>query len=301
MKITVSLLMTFLVALSAKGQSEIIYDSLLSHVEVLSADVFKGRKTETAENQKAAQYIVQRFEAFRLDTFGAGYTHPFKFFSRILSKAYDGNNVIGWIPGTKYPGKYIVLSAHYDHVGVRSKKIYNGADDNASGTGALIELARYFSANPPNYSIIFAAFDAEEMGLRGADAFVEEPPVQLDSILLNVNMDMISRNDKRELFICGTSYNAFLRTMLEPIVTETKDIKVIFGHDYPAYQGADDWTRSSDHGKFHQKSIPFLYFGVEDHEDYHQPTDDYENIMPRFYHQVTAFILECLLIIDEQL
>ena len=150
MRIIICLLITTLIALSAEGQSNIIYDSLMAHIEVLSSDEYEGRKTESAANAKAAQYIVQRFETFGLDTFGTGYIHPFKFYSRILSKAYDGNNVVGWIPGIKSPGKYIVLSAHYDHVGVRNKKIYNGADDNASGTGALIELARYFSANPPN-------------------------------------------------------------------------------------------------------------------------------------------------------
>ena len=90
------------------------------------------------------------------------------------SVAVDGakRNVVGRIDGTAAPGRYIVVSAHYDHIGVRNGQVFNGADDNASGTAALFALARHFSANRPRHSLIFAAFDAEESGLRGARHFV---------------------------------------------------------------------------------------------------------------------------------
>jgi Zn-dependent M28 family amino/carboxypeptidase len=289
------------IVFSAEGQSKIIRDSLLHHVEVLSSDEYEGRKTETPANFRAAEYIEQRFRAIGLDQFGDTYIHPFKFHSRIIRKVINGNNLLAWIPGSGQTDQYIVLSAHYDHVGVRNNAIYNGADDNASGVGALLEIARYLQAHPPRHNVVIAAFDAEEMGLRGADAFVEDPPISLEKIVLNINMDMISRNEQEELFICGTSYTPQFRQLLVPVISQDSSINVSFGHEPPDYSGIQDWTGSSDHGKFHAKGIPFLYFGVEDHEDYHQPTDDFERINPSFYYRVTNFILDSFIAIDQQL
>ncbi|MCB9291899.1 MAG: M28 family peptidase [Lewinellaceae bacterium] len=285
-------------SLALPAQSSLNKDSLLAHVRELSSDQYEGRRTQEAGNLLAGEYICRRFDAFGLKQFGGSYIQPFRFYSRWNKQAYEGRNIIGYCRGTDHPEQYIVLSAHYDHEGVRNGEIYNGADDNASGVGALLEMARFLSRNPPRHSVIFAAFDAEEIGLRGADHFLEEPPVPLNQILLNINMDMISRNAGRELYAVGTGYNPFLRTPLENI-KERYPITVSFGHEQPQPAHSDDWTMSSDHGKFHQKNIPFLYFGVEDHEDYHKPTDDYERIMPDFYAQAAEFILESLLDLDK--
>ena len=278
---------------SSSAQHLINKDSLLAHVQELSSDKYEGREVESTGNELARAYILQRFQNIGLNSFDSSYIHPFKFYSRFTRKTYQGKNLIGYVPGYKDADIFVVLSAHYDHVGIKKRKIYNGADDNASGVGALIEIARYLVQHPLPYSIIISAFDAEEIGLRGADAFVEDPPVKLDSILLNINMDMISRNKDNEIYICGTAYSPFLRPPLDSLAKEAP-IKVSFGHEAPESTGADDWTHASDHGKFHRKEIPFLYFGVEDHEDYHEPTDDFEKIMPDFYHKVSEFILQCL-------
>lgn len=278
---------------SSSAQHLINKDSLLAHVQELSSDKYEGREVESTGNELARAYILQRFQDIGLKSFDSSYVHPFKFYSRFTRKTYQGKNLIGYVPGYKDADHFVVLSAHYDHVGIKKRKIYNGADDNASGVGTLIEIARHLTQYPLPYSVIIAAFDAEEIGLRGADAFVEDPPVKLDSILLNINMDMISRNKDNEIYICGTAYSPFLRPPLDSLAKEAS-IKVSFGHEAPESTGADDWTHASDHGKFHRKEIPFLYFGVEDHEDYHEPTDDFEKIMPDFYHQVSEFILRCL-------
>ncbi|MGY8916517.1 MAG: M28 family peptidase, partial [Flavobacteriales bacterium] len=125
------------------------------------------------------------------------YQQKFSFESRRDKKTYeDAINVIGFIAGSESK-KLIVITAHYDHIGVgrpnsEGDSIYNGADDNASGTAALIELAKYFKKNRPQHSMIFAALDGEEMGLQGAKALVKDFPFELDQILLNINMDMIS-------------------------------------------------------------------------------------------------------------
>ena len=125
-----------------------------------------------------------------------------------------------------------VVSAHYDHLGIRDGVIYPGADDNASGVAVLLELAAYCRKNPFRRSIVFAAFDAEEGGLNGARAFVASPPIAKDRIALNVNLDMVSRSDKREIYIAGTFHTPDLKAPLEK-VAKTARVKVLFGHDRP--------------------------------------------------------------------
>ncbi|MCB0568230.1 MAG: M28 family peptidase [Phaeodactylibacter sp.] len=291
-------ILALFICCSLSAQPAVLPDSLLAHVRILSSDEYQGRRTQEKGNLMAGDYLVQRYRSMGLKAFGDSYVRPFSFYNRWMKQAFNGRNIVGYVRGSAFPGQYIVLSAHYDHLGVKNDRVYNGADDNASGVGALIELARYFSRRPPLHSIIFAAFDAEEMGLKGAQSFLDEPPVPLDNILFNINMDMISRNEKNELYICGAKHYPFLRAPLENPARESR-LAIAFGHDEPTATPQDDWTTASDHGCFHKKGIPFLYFGVEDHADYHKPTDDYERIMPAFYTAAADFILNCLLVLDK--
>ncbi len=272
--------------------------ALIEDIKYLSSDELKGRETGTAENAFARKYARQRFEKSGIISFSENYVQPFSFSDRRGVK-YSGANLVGYIKGKKLPNKYIVLSAHYDHVGVRNGEIYNGADDNASGTAALFAIAKYFHKNKPAHSIIFVAFDAEEKGLQGARYFVDNLPVKQTDILLNINMDMISRNDKGELYATGTYHYPNLKPYLET-VQKTAPLKLLFGHDDPKL-GRDDWTFQSDHGAFHRNNIPFIYFGVEDHQDYHKPTDDFVNIQPKFYINAVETILMAIKSIDENM
>lgn len=283
-----------LLPLGLSGQPGIEEDSLMQHVRTLAADEYQGRRTGEAGNEKAAGYILSRFQSYGLDSLNGGYKQPFQFHSRFLKKAYAGTNIWGVVKGRVYPDTFLVITAHYDHVGVRAGEIYNGADDNASGVGALLELARYFAQAPTPYSLLFVAFDAEELGLKGAAHFVDSLPVPLDNIKLNINMDMVGRNAESEIFICGTAHYPQLRPVLQPLAERQEEILVSFGHDQAEGKPADDWTNASDHGCFHEAGIPFLYFGVEDHEDYHQPTDDAERIMPLFYQNVVQLVLAAI-------
>ena len=210
----------------------------------------------------------------------------------------DTANIIGFIPGQQ-SGTIIVITAHFDHLGKKEGRIYNGADDNASGTAGLLALAAYFSRNKPFCSILFAALDAEEMGLQGARALVRDFPFPLEEVLLNVNMDMISRSDKREIFAAGTGHYPQFRKTLEKSA-EDAEIQLRFGHDEPG-TGRDDWTNASDHAAFHEKGVPFIYFGVEDHKDYHQTTDIYENVDHEFYYQAVKLIIRSVRDLDESL
>ncbi len=192
-----------------------------------------------------------------------------------------------------------VVSAHYDHLGVRDGVVYPGADDNASGVAVILEVAAYCQKNPFRRSIVFAAFDAEEGGLNGARVFVAKPPVPKERIALNVNLDMVSRSDKREIFVAGTYHTPSLKPPLEA-VAKRAPITVLFGHDRPKAMagGVDDWTNQSDHGPFHAAKIPFVYFGVEDHADYHKPTDTADKINRGFFVDVAETILDAILQLD---
>lgn len=292
------LIASFLLLMSVGAFAQantIVADSLMAHVRFLSSDALKGRATDSEGNAAAAAYVLQRFKGYGLAPAGQeGYRQSFQFYSRFSKKTYSATNLLAMVKGTEAPDSIIVISAHYDHVGERGGEVYNGADDNASGVGALLELARYFQANPIPYSLLFAAWDAEEVGLRGANHFVDEPTVPLEHIVLNINMDMIGRNAKEQIYICGAGHYPELRAPLDSIAKDAP-IQVRFGHESPTPTRSDDWTYASDHGEFHKKNIPFLYFGVEDHEDYHQPTDDADRIMPVFYTAVSEVIRKAIL------
>ena len=266
---------------------------LLKHVKSLSSQAFEGRRTGTKGAVKARKYIINQFHALQVKPLGKSFEEPFFF---VKKKNYEGVNVLGLVEGTKFPKKYIVISAHYDHEGIKNGKIYHGADDNASGLSALFAFAEYFKKNPPQHSVILAAFDSEELGLQGSKYFVKNTKIPLEDILINLNMDMISRSDKNELYVAGTSENKKLKYLLSNF-NYSCNIKLLTGHD--GYDGLDNWTYASDHANFHKQGVPFLYFGVEDHKDYHEPSDTFENIHPEFYVEAVKTIIEVFKKVDQ--
>ena len=280
------------------AQPAIDADQLLKDVAVLAADSLEGRRAGSTGGEKARVYIRAAFERIQLEAFEEGYKHTFDLSGRRVETPL-GINLLGYLPGTERPDTFIVVTAHYDHMGVQRGQIFNGADDNASGVAGLLALADYFSRHRPRHSILFAALDAEELGLLGASALVQDPPIALDQIALNVNMDMVSRNEKDELFAAGLYHFPFLKPYLERIAARSK-INLRFGHDGTPNTG-DDWSMSSDHGPFFRAGIPFVYFGVEDHADYHRHTDDFENIDPEFFPLAIATILDAVVELDANL
>src|SRR5678815_2889466 len=270
---------------------------LLTDLKALSADSMEGRRTGTAGAEKARAYIEDRFKTSGISPFGTSYEHPFTFTRRGLSEE-RGINVVGRIDGTRQPRRYIVISAHYDHLGVRNGVVFNGADDNASGTAALFAIGKYFSSHPPNNSLIFAAFDAEELGLRGSQAFVKRPPVDARSISLDLNLDMIGREGDNRLFVVGTALQPFLKPYIES-VARTSSLRLLTGHEDP--KKPEDWTSDSDHFSFMEARIPALYFGVEDFDQHHKATDDYETMSPEFYVRAVETIVRVIEEVDANL
>lgn len=293
------LLLPFVVFLGCqtfKNSTSVPNEQVLKDVEILASDAYQGRKTGTNGAEMARAYIGQRMKEIGLapcPSFST-YEQSFEIAAKNGATPLKAINLLGYVQGKS--DNVIVISAHYDHIGTTPNDVYNGADDNASGVAGLLELAKYFSNHKPNNSIIFAFFDGEEIGLRGAKYFVEKPPVALSTIKLNINMDMISHNDKQELYAVGT----FKYPELKPFfVTTNPNIKVLFGHDDPKL-GQDDWTNQSDQGAFNNKNIPFIYFGVEDHKDYHKVTDEYKNINQTFFINAVEAIKEIVSNIDKQ-
>ena len=204
-----------------------------------------------------------------------------------------GTNLIGKIHGLQ--DEVIIISAHYDHLGRINGKTFNGADDNASGIAAMLSIATYFVTNPPKYTLVFAAFDAEEIGLQGARFFVKG--YKGSKIIANINMDMLSRSSKNELYACGTYHHPHFKTLLQSIDGDAT-VQLKYGHDNPQ-SSQQDWTYSSDHGAFHRRNIPFIYFGVEDHEDYHKFTDTADKIDQQFYANTVELILKFIIALDK--
>jgi Zn-dependent M28 family amino/carboxypeptidase len=265
---------------------------LMATVRALAADSMEGRRLGSPGGARARAYLLRRLVALGIAPLRTGYEESF------AVNSGSGVNLLGLIRGTRFPDRYIVLSAHYDHLGILQGQIYNGADDNASGTAAVLAMAESLKQRPLAHSVIIALLDGEESGLLGAKAFLAAKPVPREAIALNVNLDMVSHSDSGELWAVGTAYTPALRPVLDSLA-KIAPVRLRFGHDRPGVAGQHDWTYDSDHGPFHAAGIPFIYFGVEDHKDYHKPTDDPETITPAFFGRAVGTILAAVRRLDQ--
>jgi Zn-dependent M28 family amino/carboxypeptidase len=283
---------------------------LLGDVRILASADFAGRRTGSEGSRKAQAFLQQRYEALGLKPFGSGYAQPFGFDhvsikalltpGRPSRTAYpSAANYIGYIPGSARPERFIVVSAHYDHLGVKEGKVYPGADDNASGVAAMLAVAAWFKAHPPRHTIVFAAFDGEELGKQGARAFLAALPFPKAQLAMNLNLDMVSHNDDNEIFAAGTSYTPAFKPLLAQAAAR-HTVKVRLGHDRSQLVAGsvEDWTGSSDHGPFHEAGVPFLYLGVEDHADYHAPSDTFEHINQAFFASAADLLVDLAATLD---
>ncbi len=276
---------------------------LLEDVRILSADDMQGRDTGSAGGERARAYIVSRLEAIGVQAPPFGRLQPFEAPGRTREgvKTFSGVNIVGLIPGTRVADRYIVVTAHYDHVGVNDGQIFHGADDNASGVATMLELATRLKAQPPEHSVLIVALDGEERGLLGAREFVKAPPVPLSSISLNLNFDMTARAETDgHLWVTGTYQHPNLRPVLEA-VQPNGAVSFAFGKDTPQDTGENNWVEASDHGAFHAAGVPFLYMGVDDHPDYHRPSDTFERITPSVFTSATEIAIAGFRALDQAL
>lgn len=284
--------------------SEVDEAQLFEDVRRLAAPDMEGRRTGTEGNARARAYVIQRLQEEAAPPLGASYERPFEFThtsvkalwrrDRPFRMAFHGTNVFALIPGTAtgLAGRALAVSAHYDHLGIRGDALFPGADDNASGVAALLAVARALHRAPPLHPVLLAVFDGEEQGLRGSRAFVSAPPAGTPTIAMDLNLDMLSRSAGSDLTVAGTGPQGWLRPEVDD-VARTSPVHLHLGHDRSWYRAGnvEDWTESSDHGPFADAGIPYLYLGVEDHADYHAPTDTFDRIDRPFFREVAELVV----------
>ncbi|MCU0417632.1 MAG: M28 family peptidase [Cytophagaceae bacterium] len=206
---------------------------------------------------------------------------------KVIEKKLPTENVIAYIPGSLYPEEVIILTAHYDHLGIENNQIYYGADDDGSGTAALIEIAQAFQiaanlGHRPLRSIVFMPVTAEEKGLMGSEYYTDKPLFSLSNTVANLNIDMIGRmdtlhTDSKYVYIIGSNrLSSALHEINEQANRESENLLL----DY-RYNTTDDPNRfyfRSDHYNFAKNGIPVIFYFCGVHKDYHQPTDTVEKI-----------------------
>ena len=189
-----------------KYANEIQADDLKEHLFLISSDILEGRKTGEKRQKMAVNYFTAYYEHLQLmaPELNPGYTQ------NIPQEYFEGRsngpsqNILAYIEGSEFPNEVIVISAHYDHLGMKGEEVYNGADDNASGSSAVMELAQSFQmakkqGNGPKRSILFLHLTGEEIGLFGSKFYIEHPAFSLDSTVVDLNIDMVGRIDKKHV------------------------------------------------------------------------------------------------------
>lgn len=277
-------------------------DSAWRDIQALAADPMAGRKTGTPGNQRAQDYIIERYQQIGLLSFNENNQYKHRFEKQQWSSNIVGVNLVGWLKGKQTPETFIVISAHYDHIGKRGTKVFNGADDNASGVAAMLFIAEKLAIKKPKHSVIFLATDAEELGLHGAYAFTQHPPVSLKQIKFNLNLDMLAQGgSKKRLYV----YGARKYPQFKPLISKLKETSQInlksgrkaYSKGY-SYGPRINWMKASDHGAFHKVNIPFLFLGVAEHRFYHTEKDTVEVIDQNFYRAAVIVSLQTLRAMD---
>lgn len=294
--ITIALLNTALAQKPSTHNKQLI-QNLKKHIQYLASNKLQGRRTGTKGEALAANYIATQFSTYGLSPKGQAKHNKTSFFQKFTITTKDSitkqprtaTNTIAYI-NNKAPYT-IILGAHFDHLGYgqdhntmytgTTPAIHNGADDNASGTAALLELARLLKKQKkPPYNYLFIAFSGEELGLLGSKYFTQHPTINLQKVNYMINMDMIGRlNDSTHCLTLGgigtsPTWNSIIPTPPYPLT-----IKIDSSGVGP-----------SDHTSFYRKNIPVLFFFTGLHQDYHKPTDDYNKINYNAEAQIITFI-----------
>lgn len=276
-----------------KYLNTITAEDLKKHLTIIASDEMEGRETGSPGQKKAGVYLINQYKENNI-TFPNGAVDyyqkiPASFLNAIRNdKLKDSENILAFIKGSEKPNEIIVISAHYDHVGIKNGEIYNGADDDGSGTVALLEIAQAFSiankeGNGPKRSILFLHATGEEHGLLGSRYYSENPLFPLTNTITDINIDMIGRHDEfhnnssNYVYLIGSDY---LSTDLYNICETVNKNFVGIELDYKFNDRTDPnrFYYRSDHYNFAKNGIPsvFLFNGV--HSDYHKPTDTVDKI-----------------------
>lgn len=263
-------------------------EELKEHVYDFSSDSFEGRRAGEPGHHKASKYIKDYYINQGIKSpLGSKYYQyvPESYFSDGIK---DSQNVIAYVKGSAYPDEVIIISAHSDHEGFTDTEIYNGADDNGSGTAAILEMAQAFKKAAqdgfrPKRSVVFLHVTGEEVGLHGSRYYTQYPVFSMANTVANLNIDMIGRvddahlDDENYVYIIGADR---LSTELHYISEEANAQFTNLNLDYKLNSDSDPnrYYYRSDHYNFAQKGVPVIFYFNGEHEDYHEPTDTPDKI-----------------------
>lgn len=280
---------------------------LKTDIEYLASNDLEGRAIGTDGEVLAAKYIADQFREIGLEPRGTDRffqtfkvnkpTNPHE--QAVIGtdgEGITGRNVVGFINnGAEYT---IALGAHYDHLGYGNegslyrgdRAVHNGADDNASGTAALIQLARILKERQSDYNFLFVAFSGEENGLWGSNYYSKNSTVDIDSINFMINMDMVGRlNEEETLAINGIGTSPIWNEVIDKVNTDS--LKLVT---------SESGVGPSDHTSFYLQDIPVLHFFTGQHEDYHRPSDDADKINYSGMVKIIRYISRLLDNLDEE-
>ncbi|MDV7188107.1 M28 family metallopeptidase [Lutibacter sp. TH_r2] len=283
------------IPIEANAQTASIYantivpSNLKEHLYTIASDEFKGRATGKEGQKKAANYLKDFYSQNNI-------RHPKQMddYFQIIpsknlgSKYQDSENVLAFIEGTEIPEEIIIVSAHYDHLGTKDVDIYNGADDNGSGSTALMAIAKAFQkakndGNGAKRSILILHVTAEEIGLLGSKYYVEHPIFPLKNTVVNLNIDMIGRvddiheNNSNYIYLIGSDK---LSTELHQIseAVNSKFTSINLDYTYNSKDDPNQYYYRSDHYNFAKNNIPIIFYFNGTHQDYHKPSDTPDKI-----------------------
>lgn len=300
------LFLVFLTACKTESKETFKPISIKEDVTFLASDALEGRQTGSDGEQKAANYIAERFQNLGLQEKGTqGYFQTFSFrpktdpHQKVNYTVKDGDstitgtNVIGLIDNKAE--NTIIIGAHYDHLGLGAegslhrgeKAIHNGADDNASGVAVLLNLAEKLKAKNTNNNYLFMAFSGEEMGLLGSNYFVKNPTIDTKKVDYMINMDMVGRlKADSTLAVYGVGTSPILK---QTVNANNSKFKIV---------AKESGVGPSDHTSFYNADIPVLHFFTGQHEDYHKPTDDTEKLNYEGMQIISNYIFEIITDLD---
>lgn len=269
---------------------------------IFASDDFQGRRTGEPGQKKAVNFLKEKYMEYGVPS-AFGDNNYFQIVPKkfLKNKYNDSENVLAFIKGTEKPEEVIVISAHLDHEGVsKNGDIYNGADDDGSGTIAILEIARAFKKAiddgfRPKRSILFLHVTGEEIGLYGSQYYTENPVFPLENTVTNLNIDMIGRVDPKHegkpnyLYLIGSDRLSMELHNISEMVNK-KYTQLDFDYTYNEKNDPNRFYYRSDHYHFAKNNIPVIFYFNGTHDDYHRPTDTPEKINYEFYETRTRLI-----------
>ena len=257
---------------------------------VYASDEFEGRDTGKKGQKLAVNFLREFYKKNKISA-AKNTNNYFQEMKLVMinGEKFNTENVAAFIPGCEKPDEYIIITAHLDHVGIENGEIYNGADDDGSGTVAILEMAQAFQiaftdGSGPKRSLLFLHLTAEEKGLLGSRYYVENPLYPLNNAVANLNIDMVGRldpkrPDKNENYIYLIGSDRLSQELHE--VSEQANSKYVgldLDYTFNAENDPNSFYTRSDHYNFAKENIPVIFYFNGTHEDYHKPTDTADKI-----------------------